>query len=369
MDRRAAWRGSWPVEDAALAGPNHFNLLRLLAALLVLYSHSYHLLGQRAEEAVGAWFNWFDASVLGVSIFFFISGFLVCRSWDARRNPVGFLLARALRIAPAYWCVLAIVALLVGPVFTTLPVADYFRDPRTPLYVALSAVIHTQYLLPGVFENAPAPGVNGSLWTIRLEVALYIMLAIAGALGTLATAGDDAGPPRWWRRPGVALLLVLAWLVLLEKLAFAGPAYYRLAGYFLLGVAAWRFRGLCRLRFDWMILLAIAAIALGRTWAGPVLMPLAIAQFVLTCALHPALRGAPGWLHRNDYSYGLYLYGFPVQQSLVALGIGAPWLLLACALPLTLCCAALSWHLVEQPILRRKDALIARALAWPVFRA
>jgi peptidoglycan/LPS O-acetylase OafA/YrhL len=335
----------------------------------VLYSHSFHLLDLRPEEPVGAWFTWFDASVLGVAIFFFISGFLVCRSWDNRRDPVSFLTARALRIAPAYWCVLLVVAVVLGPAVTTHPVTDYILEPGTLRYVAYGAVIHVQYLLPGVFEHAPAPGVNGSLWTIRLEVALYVMLAIAGTLAQSAGARGASAGKRWWARPVGRELLLFAWLLLLVRIVFAGPSYYHLAGYFLFGLVCYRFRGLCILRLDWTLLLVCAAIAFGRTWFGPVLMPMAIAHLVLSAALHPALQSSRGWLHRNDYSYGLYLYGFPVQQTLVAMGIATPMAVLAWALPVTLCCAALSWHLVEHPLLARKDAIIDRVQAWRVFRA
>jgi peptidoglycan/LPS O-acetylase OafA/YrhL len=117
------------------------------------------------------------------------------------------------------------------------------------------------------------------------------------------------------------------------------------------------------------LLLACASIAFGRTWLGPVLMPMAIAHFVLSAALHPALQMSRGRLHRNDYSYGLYLYGFPAQQTLVAMGISTPMALLGSALPITLCCAALSWHLVERPLLARKEEIIDRVLAWRIFRA
>ena len=156
---------------------------------------------------------------------------------------------------------------------------------------------------------------------------------------------------------------------MLVRIAFAGPSYYHLTGYFLFGLACYRFRDLCVLRLDGTLLLACAAIAFGRTWFGPVLMPMAIAHLVLTVALHPALQMPAGWLHRNDYSYGLYLYGFPVQQTLVAMGIASPMAVLGWALPITMACAALSWHLLEHPLLARKDAIIDRVRAWRIFRA
>ncbi len=369
MDWRTTLCQGHPIEDTALAGTNNFNLLRLFAALLVLYSHSYYLLGQGQAEPIGAWSGWLDASVLGVSIFFFISGFLVCRSWDARRDPVSFLTARVLRIAPAYWGVLLAVALVLGPVMTTHSLVDYARDPKTWTYVAYGAVVHVQYLLPGVFEHAPAPGVNGSLWTIRLEVALYVMLLIAGWLAHAAASGNAPGGRRRRSVPLVRALLLFVWLVLLVKVAFAGPGYYKLAGYFLLGVACFRFRALGILHPVWALVLACAAFAFAGSWFGPVLLPFAVAHLVLTLALHPALRLPAGWLHRNDYSYGLYLYGFPVQQTLLAAGIATPMAMLGWALPVALCCAAVSWHLVEHPLLARKDAIIARILSLRMCRA
>ena len=98
-------------------------------------------------------------------------------------------------------------------------------------------------------------------------------------------------------------------------------------------------------------------------------MPIAVAHVVLTFALHPALQMPRGWLHRNDYSYGLYLYGFPVQQTLIAMGIAAPLPVLGWALPITLSCAALSWHLVEHPLLARKDRIIERVRPRQILRA
>jgi peptidoglycan/LPS O-acetylase OafA/YrhL len=369
MDWRAAVFKGHPIEEVGLGGTNNFNLLRLFAAVLVLYSHSYYLLGRGQEEPIGAWSGWFDASVLGVSIFFFISGFLVCRSWDARRDPVSFLAARVLRIAPAYWCVLLAVALVLGPALTTHSLADYVRDPDTWKYVAYGAAVHVQYVLPGVLEHAPAPGVNGSLWTVRLEAGLYLMLLIAGSLASSAGAGNTLDGKRWWSHPLVRSLLLFVWLLLLVKVAFAGPGYYKLAGYFLFGVACYRFRALCILHPGWALLLTCAALAFAGSWFGPLMIPMAVAHLVLTLALHPALRIPPGWLHRNDYSYGLYLYGFPVQQTLVAAGLSTPMAVLSWALPITMCCAALSWHLVEHPLLTRKNAIIARILARRIFRA
>ena len=81
MGRAASVAGGFRIDDQALRGPNNFHLIRLGAALLVVFAHSFHLLLRAGDEPVGQWFIWLDASLLGVTTFFFISGFLIARSW------------------------------------------------------------------------------------------------------------------------------------------------------------------------------------------------------------------------------------------------------------------------------------------------
>ncbi|MBK7470513.1 MAG: acyltransferase [Betaproteobacteria bacterium] len=353
------------VDDAALGGRNNFHLIRLGAALLVLLAHCFHLLGRAGEEPIGRWFVWLDASVLGVATFFLVSGLLVARSWDLRRDLARFLAARALRIVPALWLALALSVFCLGPALTALPLADYFRNAGTAGYLLWNAVLRPQYLLPGVFEANPVPGVNGSLWTIPLEVVMYAILGIAGWLGFLAPRHAVAAVRERMRpRPlaGAALLLLASALAV--KVLWTGAQYYTLAGYFLLGVLCYRLRHLWRWRLVHAALLAVIAVAAARTWAGPLLLPVAIAGAILTLALHPSLRMPMTWWHRHDYSYGTYLYGFPVQQALIACGVREPLLLFICAVPLTLGCAAVSWHLVERPALARKAAAGDWIAAW-----
>ena len=346
MRLREAFGAAVIVDDSALGGHNNFHLIRLCAALLVLFAHCYHLLGRAGEEPIGRWFVWLDASLLGVAMFFFISGCLVARSWDVRQDFAGFLAARALRIAPALWLALVLIVFALAPLFTTLRLGEYFQHVDTHKYLVLNAVLYTHYLLPGVFESNPVPGINGSLWTIPLEVVLYLILGIAGWLGLLAPRGAFRHAyGRITRHPFAAAALLLLGLLLIDKVLRTGVHYYSLAGYFLLGVLAFCFRRRLVLRVIEVGVLAAAAILLAGTWAGPLLLPVALGFTLLTLALHPVFALPVTWLHRHDYSYGAYLYGFPVQQTLIGLGVDEPTRLFALSVPLTLGCAALSWHL------------------------
>jgi peptidoglycan/LPS O-acetylase OafA/YrhL len=358
-----------PIDDAVLDGHNNFHLLRLAAALLVLLSHAFHLLARGGEEPVGRWFTAYDASRFGVAIFFFISGFLVSRSWVRRGDLGDFLIARALRIAPGLWMVLLVTVLVLGPALTTLPVADYLADPGTMRYLAGNAVLLTQYLLPGVFETNPSPGPNGSLWTIPLEVVLYLVLATCGWLWWLESARSPRERlRRIAERPLMAAALLLVASLLVSKILRTGAQYYGLAGYFLLGALCHRFRARLALRLDLTVALVAAAALSAKTALEPVLVPLAVSFAILTLALHPACRLPRTWLHRHDYSYGTYLYGFPVQQTLIASGIGEPWTLFAAAVIATGCCAIASWHGVERPCLDLKARAISVSSRIRLFR-
>jgi peptidoglycan/LPS O-acetylase OafA/YrhL len=359
-----------PIDEATLDGRNNFHLLRLVAALLVLLAHAFHLLGRAAEEPVGRWFARLDASLLGVAVFFVLSGFLVSRSWDRRGDLADFLLARALRITPALWAVLLVTVLVLGPVATTLPASAYLSSRDTLAYLLSNLFLHTQYLLPGVFESNPVPGVNGSLWTIPLEVVLYIVLGICGWLGVLAAPLRTASIlSRAARHPIAAAALLLLAALLVSKILRTGPQYYGLAGYFVLGALCYRFRHALALRLDLTLALVVLMVLGARTALEPIVTPLAIVTTVLALALHPAFRMQPTWLHRHDYSYGTYLYGFPAQQSLIALGATDPWALFGCAMLVTLACAALSWHLIERPCLELKPRAFLVSSRIRLFRA
>ena len=330
---------------------NNFDLIRLAAALLVLASHAWVLTGRpEAEPVARALGHSIDGGGLAVAVFFVLSGFLIARSAQVH-GPLDFLRARALRIWPGLAAAVLVQTLVLGPVFTSLPLRAYFTDAATWSALARSLVFSPPVGLPGVFAGNPLPlAVNGSLWTLRIEAVCYggmLALSVAGGL----------------RRGGVLAPLALGWVLLAATVAArAGLLPPALAALrvvsiadcllnFVMGAAFWVYAGRIPHRAGLAALALVVLVLAARTPAAPVALHLALPYLTLWLGLcRPVLRGP-----MVDVSYGAYLYAFPIQQALMASGAPAcPVRLIALAVLPTLVCAFLSRRLVETPALRRR---------------
>lgn len=168
-----------------MAHQNNFAVLRIIAAMLVLISHSWPLTGHLVDPLMAVTNNHLTGGTLGVMMFFAMSGFLVTESYLRRDSIASFFEARALRLFPALAVALA-VAIFIGASVTTLSAADYFSQPQTSQYFAKNLLLDTRYELPGVFANTPYPRVvNGSLWTLPTEWFMYCIVGLLGALAIL----------------------------------------------------------------------------------------------------------------------------------------------------------------------------------------
>ena len=159
---------------------NNIDLVRLLAALLVAYVHVFALF-DKPFLSVPLPVGW-GAGGLGVAIFFFLSGLLVTNSLLSKKNPKAFAWARFMRIDPAFFVMLLVSVFVVGPIFTTLSVGDYFCSSETWQFLGRNARLDIQYVLPGLWQERLCESVNGSAWTIPLDVGCYIALLFSFAL-------------------------------------------------------------------------------------------------------------------------------------------------------------------------------------------
>jgi peptidoglycan/LPS O-acetylase OafA/YrhL len=336
---------------------NHFTLLRVVAASVVIWDHAYRLAGSTPPFTAAIGFA--DAGTLAVYTFFAISGYLLLGSWASSPRLGQFALKRALRIMPALVVAVLGGALLVGPLFSTLPLGDYLAAPQTRDYVLWNVLLYkSQYLLPGVFTHQPSPAVNGSIWTLCYEVTLYTLIPLLGllllrrhrGLGALAVLGVAVLP--WDHLPAAVPGL--------EGLNTGILATF--ARYFLVGALLFAFRDRVPLRWPAAVGVGLALVLSLGHWWGAWVSYAALPYLVVYLA---RLDVAPlrGRFRRRDLSYGLYVWAFPVEQGIISVAGGriSPLTLCAVALPVTGLLAIVSWHFVEAPAMRAKSLILTRA--------
>jgi peptidoglycan/LPS O-acetylase OafA/YrhL len=349
-----------PIEAQAIVMPatdhhNNLTALRWFAAGLVLYGHAFVFLG--LPEPL--FLQWVPMGPLGVYIFFAISGYLVAQSWERDPHVLRFLAKRALRIFPGLAVCTLLSVLVLGPLLTTLDAGTYWRNEHTRGYLTNMALYIT-YHLPGVFANNRLPhAVNGSLWSLPVEFFMYLLLAF---LGLLAAAFKAVSNRLLAWTLGVMALVFMLLAALWAGTTTEALVIYRtdlrqvpMCGvYFLVGACLFCFKLNKYFTLSNVLLALVLWLCLGVQphWfamAAWVVLPFVVLAFGL--ARQPWLVR----MHARDYSYGIYIYAFPVQQTLVSFWpeMALPAYLLS-TLVITVALAALSWHFVEKPALKLK---------------
>ncbi len=349
------------------AHQNHFNLIRMVAASLVLLSHSYALstgdpMSEPLRAALGV--TW---GSIAVDVFFVTSGYLVTGSIVRRDSLRAFVFGRALRIYPGLVVALLLTTLVCSLWFTSLSFSSFWSQRQTWKYLVLNASLvlpwGLEYLLPETLRGVPTAkaaggAVNGSLWTLPVELLMYALLA---ALFVLARA---------WRRAAqgtsgaVAIMprtvVGMAVLALLADLTMKGLRTHHLelhmGAMFAAGAALWcmqiDFKG--RGTAAWLVLAAIVAAALVDSGLFMVIYTLGL-PFAILALAYSTNEALLRYNRLGDYSYGVYIYAFPIQQWCAATQPGiSPWAMTGLAFPATLICAVLSWHLIEKRALTLK---------------
>ena len=313
---------------------NNFDLLRLIAALAVLFGHSFVLTaGNQSLDTVDPISRFlmqnagFNEAIqdFAVDVFFVISGFLVARSFLTQKTVIGFIEARVLRIFPAaILCSLLTVGVLVW--FGTVPVTAFFSDPETLRFLINNALLwRVEYHLPGVFQdNAYIGVVNGSLWTLPIELRAYLFLTLLGVLGLLRF--------RHGANLVLALLVILFLVPEWSSIVTRNADKWRLFLFFFVGAGFYVNRKYIPVGIlPPAVLLAIYVGTAGIPKIHALIFVILVSYLTLAIALaryYPALD--PG--RAGDISYGVYLYAFPVQQALIQLlppGLTGWWLALS----------------------------------------
>ena len=329
--------------------PSGFDYMRFVLAFLVVFSHVLNIsFGQHAADRfVSTPFRPLQTFIL--PMFFCLSGFLVSGSLARSRTSISFFGLRIIRLFPALAVESILAALFLGPIFTTLPLAEYLAHPLFRSYF-WNMLGDPQYYLPGVFQSLPLPVVNGQLWALPWELTCYGSLA---ALALLRLLRDRRSILR------VAVILTFA----LAVAGWAGHAPDRpflarvaLLECFLFGALAFFYGDRIPLRRRWFAASSLLACLLFLSPYGDyfIAAPMAYATIYLGL-MNPRQNRL---ISSGDYSYGIYLYGFPIQQAVTAVIGPSPWYLdLAVAVPFILAASVLSWWCVEKPAQKLRRCL------------
>lgn len=333
---------------------NSFGAVRLAMAVAVLISHCFYLAtGSSRSEPLVAW-SGYTLGQHGVQVFFIVSGILVAQSFARSRDAVEFTLARALRILPGLAVCIGLSALVLGPAVSTLSMTEYFADADVPRYMVKTMLLTTGSApLPGVFEaNPSARLVNLSLWTLKYEVVCYVALALVGGLLVKLRS-----------KPAISAVLALGACLILYKRPELRPdntfsenvRYFAL--FFSTGAGAYLLRA--HIPVTWMALpplVALFMLSIGSYWTE-----LACAALLGYAAIWAASFRMPAvrfLTADRDYSYGVYIFGVPVTQTLLQLHPSMPVsVLIAATAAVAVLLAGLSWRLVERPALGLRSRL------------
>lgn len=330
---------------------NNFTTIRIVFSWLVLYGHSYAI--QKTPGINDPLNILFQGSLwigeAAVNGFFAISGYLVASSY-VKRGLIDYAISRLLRILPALIVCIFVSVFIFGPLFTTLSLSDYFTDSKTYQYLTNAfAYFKMKWTLPGVFEMNFLKAINGSLWTLTVEVRCYLILAIIGFLK-------------------IFKVRIITNIFLLSFFLFGVYffSYMPLLGinikwsrpslYFLIGVLFYINRDRILLDF-WLAFTSLIAVLLsfGKEWFIYV-FPIAFVYLIFYSAYSTKYIDTDGMI--GDISYGIYIYAFPVQQGVAYLFPHFTPLkntIFSSIIVITI--AVLSWHYIEKPILSLKKLI------------
>lgn len=340
----------------------NFDAIRLIAASTVLISHAFELADgtESTDPLVKLLGSNEILGVYGVYVFFIVSGFLITRSFTRRRTVIGYLTRRVLRIYPALIVSVLACAFVLGPALTSWSLGGYLTDHQLYFGVARTLLLHGggDWTLPAVTFSPNIFGtiVNGSLWTLGPEFMCYMGVAALGVLGLL--------------RPVTAIGLVILGMYLHNHPVIALLSHLEFTMVYFAAGAVMFFVYERGRPPNWTLLVAAIGLVIGALLGQP---SLAFATFgaILVIGAGTAQRPRlPNATRFGDLSYGVYIFGWPVEAVVRHLLGGDKWVVLGVSTPIVFALAWLSWRLVEGPALRSAP-LVTAALerAWGISRA
>lgn len=324
---------------------NNLDLIRIFLAIIVIVGHTEALNGEDKSWADPLFlFDFTYSGALAVKLFFFISGLVVTNSYLNKKDPIYFVIARAFRILPLLFFVLAVTVFIFGPVLTNLTAGNYFSNPDNFAYIWKNLLFNTQHYLTGVFNNNHFKNeVNGSLWTLKYEMACYLIVLLAfGVLG----------------KKNKYFLNIPILLVIIDAFLTKGFFYHYLGENtelnltpvcFALGALLAINSEIISINLKTIIFTLILYFVFSGTAQNHLLFILCVTMITIYIS---ANRKFISLKPKYDISYGVYLWGFLIQQTLYHyFGHMASWL--HCLLAVLIACIlGLGSHLlIEKPFM------------------
>ncbi|MBD2206526.1 acyltransferase [Calothrix sp. FACHB-1219] len=348
------------LNDAFNPKRNNFTVMRFVLAALVVFSHSYTLGGFGSEGLFGNSQETYGG--LAVTSFFILSGFLINRSYINSSSVWRFLWNRILRIFPGFWTCLIVTVFIFAPIIYLSENGNlngYFHaSVENPLnYIKANFFLEIgQYGIANLLvNNIPYPrAFNGSLWTLIYEFRCYLMVAILGFLGVFT-----------FYKKIVFYIFIFLWLTYNLNLVIPGTAskvlpYFsdiyilKLSIYFFVGCIFFLYREKIVLNKQ-LFIFSIILIMMGLNHGFYNLVaPLALPYILFWLAFKTPFINFDRY---GDFSYGLYIYAFPVQQMLAFFGVHKNGFILYLSLSMlvTMILAVLSYMFIEKPCLQMKN--------------
>lgn len=349
------------MEKDKISINNNFSTIRLMAAFLVFAGHMYVLMGIESPPLMLQ-----SIPRMGVKIFFICGGYLVSKSWERDKNYIHYILKRIFRIVPAMAVYCVIAACVIGPIITSIPLKEYFSHTLFRNYFK-NIVLYITYFLPGVFESNPYPNaVNGSIWSLPIEFMMYFFVPLLG------------GGTKLKRKivvcvTGIICIAALIWQVFFFdiRIVFYAMDFGQIiliVPYYLLGIMV-AVLDINKRNFDILIaailMIVVSALSIESVVFLNIVQYFALPYLVFSMAF--AQKGKLGKLaDKLEISYGIFLYGFMIQQLMIYIlhsyGIYLSYcIMLIICLLITVTFALISSKYVEKPMIKLCKKIIKKA--------
>jgi peptidoglycan/LPS O-acetylase OafA/YrhL len=342
------------IGDAYNAKENSIGFLRFILAIFVVIQHSF-VLNNMVDPLTRIGLSSFGS--LGVNGFFILSGYLITASWLNSKSFLGFSWRRLLRIFPAFWVCLLIISFIIAPIlaiYQKVPIElTFFYDQLSYIYRNFLLLIFQQDI-GNLMSSHPESSLNGSLWTLSWEFGFYMLLAVAGVIGFLT------------KRKEICIGLIAAYIISYWLSDCKCTIFFKfytaqritiLPFMFGVGVVGYLFKHKIPNSVSLLIICLIGWFLDIKYNPNIPLYPFFFLYIILWLVVNLPVRS---FEKHGDYSYGIYIYHFPLIQlilTVVTVQINS-WLLSVMVLIPTVILAFLSWHYVEKPALSFKKIFL-----------